>query len=256
MNRKQMSYPKLFYGDCLVEMKKLPDKSVDCFICDLPYGCLSSSKNEEKGGCDWDKKIDLEQFWEQVERLAKSDTTPVIHFCSARFGFELYNSKPNWFRYDLIWNKTNAVGFLCANKMPMRAHELIYVFSKKGANYYRKDIEGDFPAGGGGRSAANYLPIGDLPNTSKKVEAGRRCVKSVITIANRKVKGGHPTQKPEELYRWLIERYTKEGDVVLDPTAGSFTCVSVATALNRKAIGIEMNKEYFEKAKKKIEDKK
>jgi site-specific DNA-methyltransferase (adenine-specific) len=72
-------------------------------------------------------------------------------------------------------------------------------------------------------------------------------VKSVIEIANKKGKGNHPTQKPKDLYKWLIERYSKEGDTVLDPTAGSFNSVATAHELNRKAIGIEMNKEFFDK---------
>lgn len=259
--KSRMTYPMLLNGNCLELMKTLPANSVDLFVCDLPYGCLTGGAGKEKAkrkeaGCDWDIKIDLEKFWEQIERLMKDDHTPILHFCSSKFGYDLIKSKESWFRYDLIWEKTNAVGFLTANKMPMRSHELIYVFSKKGANYYRKDLVGDYPAGGGGRSTANFLPIGDIPNLSAKTEAGRRCVKSVITIANKKVKGGHPTQKPVEIYKWLLERYSKEGDVVLDPTAGSFTSVATATEMNRKAIGIEMKKEFFDKAQKIIEEKK
>ena len=119
----------LLHGDCLNQMKTLTDKSIDCFICDLPYGCLGPQKKgggiprEDTagafGGCAWDIKIDLVQFWEQVKRLAKNDHTPVLMFCNTQFGNELINSNPAWFRYDLIWSKSNAVGFLLANKMPM-----------------------------------------------------------------------------------------------------------------------------------------
>jgi site-specific DNA-methyltransferase (adenine-specific) len=130
----------------------------------------------------------------------------------------------------------------------MRSHELIYVFSKKGATYYRKDIYGDFPAGGGGRSTANWLPVGDLPNI-KTTEAGRRCVKSVIEVSNKKQKGGHPTAKPVELYKWLIERYSKKGDTVLDPTFGSGNSGVASAELERKYIGIEKDKGFFEKFK-------
>ena len=161
---------------------------------------------------------------------------------------DLYNSKPDWFRYDLVWEKTNGVGFLSANKQPLRSHENIYVFAKKGATYYRKDILGDFPAGGGGRSKSSVYPsLNEIPNL-QTTEAGRRCVKSVINIANKKGKGKHPTQKPAELYEWLIERYSKEGDTILDPTAGSFTSVFTAEALGRKGIGIEKNTDFYNKA--------
>ena len=134
-------------------MKTLPDKSVDLFLCDLPYGCLTTTT--KTAGCTWDVKIDLEKFWEQVERLMKHDNVPILQFCNMRFGFELIQSKPKWFRYDIVWEKGNAVGFLAANKQPLRAHELIFVFSKKSAYYQRKDIEGDFKMGGGGRSKSN-----------------------------------------------------------------------------------------------------
>ena len=124
---------------------------------------------------------------------------------------------------------------------------MIYVFSKAGAYYKRINYIGNFPAGGGGRSTANYLPIGDLPNTGTTV-AGERCPTSVITIANRKSKGGHPTQKPEELYRWLLSRYCPAGGTVLDPTAGSFNACFVAKELGLKAIGLEKDHGFFYKA--------
>jgi site-specific DNA-methyltransferase (adenine-specific) len=199
----------------------------------------------------WDIPIDLPAFWEQVRRIRKDDHTPTIHFCTTKFGYELIKSNEKEYRYDIVWAKTNGVGFLSANKQPLRAHEMIYVFSKAGANYNRIDISGNFPAGGGGRSTANYLPIANIPNTST-TRAGWRCVKSVVEIANKKTTGGHPTQKPVELYKWLIERYSKEGDTILDPTFGSGNSVFTAVELGRKAIGIEKDKAFYDKAKEKI----
>lgn len=238
---------RILQGDCLEVMKTLESKSISCFVCDLPYGCLNkSSKNI---GCAWDVAIDLSMFWMEVERLMKDDHTPILMFCSAKFGYELIKSKEKWFRYDIIWEKANAVGFLQANKMPMRSHEMIYVFSKAGASYKRIDIKGDFAAGGGGRSTINYIPsIKDIPNTSKTTEAGRRCVRSVVKIGQSKVKGGHPTQKPDELYKWLLERYCPIGGTILDPTAGSFASCFTARAIGLHAIGIEKDTTFFKKA--------
>ena len=246
---------QLLHGDCLELMKDLPDKSIDLFVCDLPYGCLTNkpkadgSEGKIKGGlraryingedtgtvlnlktvdvCAWDIPIDLTQFWVQVKRLCKNDHTPVLMFCNAKFGYELIKSNESWFRYDLVWSKTNGVGFLSANKQPLRSHELIYVFSKKGANYTRID---------------------GTPNL-QTTEAGRRCVKSVIEMSNKKGKGKHPTQKPENLYEWLITRYSKEGDTILDPTAGSFASCFTAQRLGRNAIGMEKDEGFFNKAK-------
>jgi len=249
---------KLIHGDCLEEMKKLPDHSIDLFLCDLPYGCLAVPHSEKwmkqygrtedgsLGGCAWDVKLDLEQFWEQVERLMKDDHTPIIHFCNTKFGNDLINSKPKWFRYDLVWSKTNGVGFLSANKMPLRSHENIYVFAKKGARYNRIDIEGDYKKAGGGRTCSNVY-AGEFAHVQPDNE-GKRCVKSVVEIPNKKGRGNHPTQKPNDLYKWLIERYSNPGDMILDPTAGSFSSCFTAVELGRQAIGIEKDDKFYEKA--------
>ena len=259
----------LHNGDCLEVMKEIPDKSVDLIICDLPYGVLSKGNPIRKrfvngkdtgtllqgqtiGDCKWDIKIDLKAFWEQVRRIRKNDHSATIHFCNTAFGNDLINSNPKEFRYDLVWVKSNAVGFLAANKKPMSSHEMIYVFSKAGAAYNRIDISGNYPAGGGGTSTANFLPIAGMPNLGT-TEAGRRCVKSVIEIPNKKTKGGHPTQKPVELYKWLIERYSKPGDTILDPTFGSGNSVFTAFEMGRSAIGIEKDEKFYKKAADKLE---
>jgi site-specific DNA-methyltransferase (adenine-specific) len=262
---------QLHNADCLDLMATLPDKSIDLFLCDLPYGCLSVKRGGKRVGelkdpedpnsnivvvnkpCVWDIPIDLAAFWTQVKRLCKNEHTPVLMFCSTKFGFELIKSNEEWFRYDLVWSKTNAVGFLSANKMPMRSHELIYVFSKKGANYTRVDITGDFPepspSGMGNAGGSVYGKVGAKEQVSRK---GIRCVKSVIETSNKKGKGKHPTQKPDDLYEWLITRYSKEGDTVLDPTAGSFASCFTAQRLGRNAIGIEKDKEFFDKANSQV----
>ena len=260
----------LFNADCLEKMKDLSSNSIDLIVCDLPYGCLSAPRatkgpgwrkveaetgekapieRHDKEICAWDVPIDLEAFWKEVKRIRRNDHTPTIHFCTMKFGYELIKSNEKEFRYDMVWTKTNAVGFLSANKMPMRAHEMMFVFSKAGAFYKRVDISGNFPAGGGGRSSSNFMPISDMPNLSQTVEAGRRCVKSYVEIANKKTKGGHPTAKPIELYKWLIERFCPEGGTVLDPTFGSCNSGKASQQLGRHYIGIEKDKGFYDKAK-------
>jgi site-specific DNA-methyltransferase (adenine-specific) len=250
----------LHHGDCLEVMKEIPDKSVDLIVCDLPYGCIEPQRTRSdeyvkkvknisvgQSSCKWDIKIDLVKFWEQVRRIRKDDHTPTIHFCTTKFGYDLIRSNEKEFRYDLVWDKQRGVSFLSANKMPMRSHEMIYVFSKVGANYYRKDIVGDFPAvkaWGKDETRGVYNFVGRTTEAS----AGRRCVKSVISHLNFGKKGKHPTEKPMELYKWLIERYSKEGDTILDPTFGSGNSIFAAVELGRNAIGIEKDKKFFDKA--------
>jgi DNA modification methylase len=193
----------------------------------------------------------LEAFWIQVERLMKDDHTPILHFCNTRFGYDLIKSKEKWFRYDLVWNKNRGVSFLLANKMPMKSHENIYVFAKKGATYYRKDIEVEGKTG----YTTNQLKVnpeniyGIENRLPRSQPDGTRCVLSVIDSYWCPLgRANHPTQKPADLYEWLIERYSKEGDTILDPTAGSFTSVFTATRMNRNAIGIEKDDAFYDKA--------
>jgi DNA modification methylase len=119
---------KLINGECIEEMKKLPDKSVDLFICDLPYG---------ETNCSWDTVIDMEEFWVQFKRLRKSKRTACIHFCSTRFGYSLINSWEKGFKLDLVWKKRNKTGGLSSRYRPMRNHEMVYFFYDAAPKYNR-----------------------------------------------------------------------------------------------------------------------
>lgn len=249
-------------GDCLELMSNLPDKSIDLFLCDLPYGCLNGGGGKEKqkrtknnsnsiivtGGCPWDIKIDLEKFWIQVKRLCKNDNTPILMFCNTLFGIDLINSNRDWFRYDIVWSKNKGTGFLLANKMPMKNHEMIYVFSKKAAFYKRIDeaIEGKEPY-----IKPQGIRKGNcFANDTVRVAGtqDKRCPVSVINFNMNKDKR-HPTAKPIDLLKWLIERYSNEGDTILDPTAGSFNSGRASIELNRNYIGMELDKDFYEKNK-------
>jgi site-specific DNA-methyltransferase (adenine-specific) len=257
----------LYNGDCLEVMKEIPDKTISLVICDLPYGCLSGREigktAEDKkcwsgasNGCDWDINIDLEAFWKQVKRIRKDDHTPTIHFCTTKFGYELIKSNEKEFRYDLIFDKQKGISFLSANRMPMRSHESIYVFSKAGATYYRKDVEGNFKSYNK-RSKAEECSHFATARKASKAEEGKRCALSIISVMNNpksnKRTKRHPTEKPIELYKWLIERYSKPGDTILDPTFGSGNSIFTAFDMDRSAIGIEKDEGFYKKAAEKME---
>lgn len=250
---------QLFNADCLEKMKDISSNSIDLILCDLPFGCLANKRNNVGEGktvvdvpCEWDVALDLEKFWAEVKRIRKNEHTPTLHFTTTKYGFELYNSNPREFRYDLVWDKGRGVSFLSANKMPMRSHEMIYIFSKAGALYNRIDISGNFPKGGGGgrKGASVYGKVGQIHTT----EAGRRCALSVINNPTSVGSGKHPTEKPIELYKFLIERYCPLNGTVLDPTFGSCNSGRAARELKRNYIGIEKDKTFFEKAKKSFEE--
>ena len=109
---------KMFNDDCFNIFPKIPDKSIDCVIVDLPYGQTS---------CKWDCLIDLDKMWIELKRICKKKCN-YIFFCTTKFGYYLIKSNEKWFRYDLVWAKSKKVGFLSSNKQPLRRHELIYVF--------------------------------------------------------------------------------------------------------------------------------
>jgi site-specific DNA-methyltransferase (adenine-specific) len=115
-------------GDCLDLMKTLPDKSVDIFICDLPYG---------ETNCKWDTQIDLEEFWNEFYRLRKSKKSVCMHFCSTKFGYNLIKSNEKLFKMDLVWKKRNKTGGLQSRYRPMRNHEMIYFFYEQAPKYNR-----------------------------------------------------------------------------------------------------------------------
>lgn len=267
----------LYNGDCIQVMKELPARSVDLIMCDLPYGCLSVKRSGKRVGecepgfpnsnimientpCSWDVKINLEEFWTEVRRIRKNEHTPCIHFCTTKFGYELIQSNPKEFRYDLVWNKQHGVSFLSANKMPMRSHEMIYVFSKAGAFYNRVDADAPGKKKDTGNvntkhSGSVYMTSNSKLHRSNGADDDKACVLSVINM--KKVgthKQIHPTEKLNSLYQWLIERYCPVGGTVLDPTFGSGNSVFTAYAMGRDAIGIEMNEEFFNKAVERLND--
>jgi len=232
-------------------MKSLPDQSVDCFMCDLPYGQLNGQMNTSR----WDSKIDIVEFWKQVKRLCRDDHTPVLMFCNTKFGNELINSNPTWFRYDLVWNKGRGVSFLTANKMPLKSHEMLYVFSKKGAYYNRVDEIVQSAKPYKGHKQAYEIKSGTAMSfvhskTTQNVGQpdGKRCSVSVQQFSSIKKRNGHPTEKPADLYRWLLERYCPAGGTVLDPTAGSCNSLFTAREMGLHGIGIEMDRGFFYKA--------
>jgi site-specific DNA-methyltransferase (adenine-specific) len=261
----------LYKGDCLEVMKDISSNSIDLIICDLPYGVLATQPRSEEsikkyqrtakdgGGnaCGWDVKIDLVKFWEQAKRILKNEHCPVIHFCTTKFGYELIKSNESWFRYDLVWDKQRGVSFLSANKMPMRSHEMIYVFSKAGAYYNRIDIKSDKGEWNKVPDSVRIMQVytNEMKRTTSHGEAGKRCPLSVINIkqlSSYQMKGGHPTEKPVSLYRWLIERYCPPDGTVLDPTFGSGNSVFTALEMGRHAIGIEKDDKFYEKAEQKL----
>ena len=229
----------LLNGDCLELMKTLENDSIDLIFCDLPYGQTS---------CKWDCCIDLEKFWIQVMRIKKLHT-PIFMTTTTKFGVELINSAPKkcFFRYDIVWVKSQNCGFLSARKMPMRKHEMIYVFYEKLPFYDLSSHTHKFikERDSAQKNGKIYEGEGD-----KKIMEGKYdppLPNSMLEIKSTRGKH-HSTEKPVALMEWVLKYYSKEGDVILDPTMGSGSTGVACTNMNREFIGIEMDEEIFKVA--------
>ena len=236
--------------DCLEGMKQIPDGSIDAVICDLPYGTTENK---------WDSLIPFPPLWEQYHRICKSNA-PIIQFSQQPFTTILISSNLKEFRYEWIWQKTWPTGFANANKMPMKAHENICVFYRKLPTYNPIKWKSKILKGRSfsDRQCSNYgyiKPKAYIPN-----EEGLRYPTDVIVFPpDRELKDSsrlhpehHPTQKPVDLVRYLVLTYTNEGDTVLDNCMGSGTTAIACIKEKRHFVGFELNKEYFDKACKRI----
>ena len=242
----------IYNEDCLQGMQRIPDSSVDCIICDLPYGVL----NEQSEGGSWDAVIPFEPLWEQYRRITKP-TAAIVLFSQGMFTADLMHSNPKMWRYNLIWKKGDRCsGFLNAYKMPMRNHEDICVFYEKLPTYnpqMRKGFPNHTRGHGGGKLKNGCYGKFD-PWGRSEVITDEKFPLSVIDIAKEHDvnKQFHPTQKPVDLLRYLVLTYTNEGDTVLDNCMGSGTTAIACIKERRHFIGFELSKEYFDKAVRRI----
>jgi len=232
----------LLNGDCLIEMKSIPDKSINLICCDLPYGI---SKNK------WDSLIPLDLLWKEYERILAPKGNIVL-FGAGMFAFKLALSNEKLFRYDLVWKKSKCGSPLTAKYMPLKKHELILVFGKS-ASYYNPQMTTGTPY----KRKFTLNKKNNFEYGIAGVETNNSGTRHPITVLDfpqkwRRQDQLHPTQKPIELLEWIINSYSKVDDIVLDNCMGSGTCGLACKTLNRSFIGIELNKEYYDIATKRI----
>lgn len=230
---------KIYNMDCLEGMKLIPDKSIDCIICDLPYGTTA---------CKWDSIIPFEPLWEQYNRIIK-DNGAIVLFGSEPFSTELRHSNIKMYKYDWVWEKEQGANFMLCKYQPYKVHEIISVFSKKKHNYFPQMTDGKPYVSGKGTS-------GEITRNVVKVQTknnGTRYPRSIQRFNTEKNKSVHPTQKPVALIEYLIKTYTNEGELILDNCIGSGTTAIAAINTNRNYIGFELDEHYYNIACERIE---
>ena len=221
-------------------MNDIPNKSIDLILCDLPY---STTKNK------WDKSIDLPSLWGGYERIIK-DNGCIALFAQTPFDKILGASNLPLLKYEWIWEKQQGTGFLNAKKMPLKIHENVLIFYKKPPIYNPQMRKGFKPYKClSGKGSSNY---GSQVQTLTE-NNGERYPIDVIKFAHDKEKF-HPTQKPVALLEYLIKTYTNEGDTVLDNCMGSGSTGVACVNTNSNFIGYELDENYFNIAKERIEN--
>ena len=232
----------LFNGDCLEVMKGIPDGSVDCVITDPPYGTTQ---------CKWDSVIDLELMWKELHRIVKVDGAICI-FGAEPFSSYLRISNIKNFKYDFIWEKSKATGFLNSKRQPLRAHEFVSIFYRKQCTYNPQMTDGKAYDKGVRKQQTEGDVYGGFEKVQVKSE-GQRYPRSVQYFKTAENEGGwHKSQKPIALMEYLIRTYTNESETVLDFTMGSGTTGVACKNLNRRFIGVELDENYFNIAKERI----
>ena len=236
-----VSRSTFYLGDCLLEMSKIADKSIDMILCDLPYGTTN---------CKWDAVIPFDKIWKHYERVIKPNGAIVLT-ASQPFTSALVMSNPKMFKYEWIWEKSKASNFLLAKKQPLKAHENVLVFANGTPNYYPQKTQGKpYYRGGVKEKHDNPEVSNNIPNYHshiRKSEDGMRLPRSVQYFTTAEFDGKfHPTQKPIALFEYLVNTYTNEGETVLDNCMGSGTTGVACKKTGRHFIGIEKDEKYFE----------
>jgi len=237
---------KLYHGDCLEIMKDIPDGSIDMILCDLPYGTTK---------CAWDNVIPFTDLWKEYNRVIK-DAGAIVLFGQGLFTSKLMLSNESNWRYNLVWNKIRTSGFLNANRMPLRVHEDICVFYKKLPTYNPQMSIGKKNNSMGKCILNKNHNYGEMRLIDSSEKLGNmKHPQSIITFEKPPPsKRLHPTEKPIALLQYLIRTYTNEGETVLDNCMGSGSTGIACMNTNRRFIGIEKEKKYFDIATKRIEE--
>jgi len=242
----------IYHGDCLELMNGIPDRSIDMILCDLPYGTTS---------CSWDEVISFDKLWKQYDRIIK-DNGAIILFGTEPFSSHLRLSNLKLYKYDWKWIKSKVGNFLNCKNSPLKKYEDIIVFSKSFIANGSKNLMFYNPQG--------LVEVNKVRSDSRKTNdstVGKRPSRQGVykqhytnyptnILEFKSEEGLHPTQKPVDLFEYLINTYTNENELVLDNCIGSGTTAIAAMNTNRNYIGIELDENYYNIAKNRINEHK
>lgn len=242
---------KIYNEDCLVGMSRIPTRSVDAVVCDLPYGTTA---------CAWDSVIPFDLLWAEYNRILKDNGTMVM-FGSEPFSTKMRMSNIEQYKYDWVWSKNNCTGFQHAKNMPLKDYELISIFSKGGMGHasllkerrMTYNPQGVIRVNKRSFSSRNqWTIIGKRPSHKDSYITEFENYPRMILSFKSETNGFHPTQKPVDLIEYLVRTYSNEGEIILDNCMGSGTTAIACIRSNRHFIGFEKDTEFYKKAVERI----
>jgi site-specific DNA-methyltransferase (adenine-specific) len=238
----RVSHSTLVNADCFDVFPFIESKSIDLICTDLPYGTTQNK---------WDSVLDLNKLWEQYKRIIK-DNCPIVLFAQTPFDKVLGCSNLSWLKYEWIWDKKLGSGSLNVKKMPLKRHENILVFGNGKITYNPQMRNGKYRNKSTSKPNANKGNYGLITHQKDNFN-DEYYPTSILEYSNANVRARlHPTEKNLELTKYLISTYSNENDMVLDNTMGSGTTNLACLKLNRKSIGIEKEKQYYNVAVRRL----
>ena len=229
---KMLKINQVYNQDCLEGMKKIDNNTIDMILCDLPYGVTN---------CKWDNIIDFDKLWTQYKRVIR-DSGAIVLTARQPFTSKLVMSNLKMFKHSLVWNKKQSGSFMNAKFMPLQITEDVLIFSNGKVNYFPIMRTGKMRKRGGSKNIPQTVNHTGLKKGYFNY-SNQYFPVNIIDITNKRT-GIHPTEKPIDLFKYLIRTYSKEGDLILDNCMGSGTTAIASKQLNRRFIGFEINDDY------------
>ncbi|MFI3189569.1 DNA methylase [Crenothrix sp. D3] len=271
-------------GDSLQSLKKFPSASVDCIVTSPPYyGQRDYAMNEQLGGEDTPREyvIKLADVFDECKRVLKDTGTLWLNLGDKyvngnllgmpwRVALELQDR--GWIlRNDIIWHKPNAMPHSAKNRLTTD-HEYIFFFTKKSKDYFydqdaireehvtfsentkMKGGKNHFGKNGGTPEKGKNSGNSNLHNGrwDQAFHPNGRNKRTVWNVPLSKFRDAHFAVFPEKLIEPCVLAGCPFGGIVLDPFFGAGTTGVVANKLGRKYVGLELNPDYIEIAKKRF----
>jgi len=240
------------FMDCLYE--DYGDESIEMFLCDFPYTFKGKARVTAN---KWDLPIDDIKFFDKAMKMLTPNGAIVLT-ASQPFTSYLVMNHLDCFKYEWIWEKDNGSNFVHVKHQPFKVHESVLVFGKAPTTYNKSEKYMTYNPQMTAGKPYKIKRKGMTSNlaTSSKYERtdgqydGVRYPRSVQKFNMEK--GLHSTQKPTELFEYLIKTYTNENDTVVDICAGSGTTGKAAQNCNRNYILNDIELKYIDVMNKRL----